>query len=265
MQVITGKDIVFRYEKKTILDHVSFSFQRGDMIGIIGPNGAGKTTLIKVISRILKPQTGNIRYMGKNLFDIPLETFARKIAFLPSYIDVYFGYTVYEFVSMARFPFTGRFGKFSRQDKYIIENTLELLEIGYLKKEKLWELSDGEKQRVFLAQVIAQEPSVLILDEPTAHLDIGHQFAIMDLLRKLNVEKTLTVISVLHDLNIASEYCNRLLLLYKGKIIVTGSPQQVLSYQNIEQAYNTKVVVSPNPYTHTPYVFGIPSQLLAKK
>jgi len=265
MELIKVENLTFDYGKKGILKNILFSIKKEEFVGIIGPNGAGKTTLIRILSRISQPVSGKVYYKGLDIHNIPPVLFSREVSFLPSNLDIYFSYTVAEFVSMARFPFTGRFGKFTEKDREIVENILELLEIDNLRNMKIWELSEGEKQRTFLAQAIAQKPSLLILDEPTAHLDIGHQFAIMDLLQKLNEEEHITILTVLHDLNLASEYCNKLFLLNEGRIFIQGIPEKVLTYENIEKVYNTKVLVDMNPLTKKPYVFGLPVKLINKK
>jgi iron complex transport system ATP-binding protein len=162
---------------------------------------------------------------------------------------------------MGRFPYTGRYGNLSATDMKKVKEILDTLEIKHRAERKINELSDGEKQRVFLAQAIVQEPRMIILDEPTSHLDIGHSFRILDIIKQLNLSG-MTVISVLHDLNLASEYCTKLLLLKNGEIFSQGTPEEVLMYANIEQVYETRVLVYKNPHSGKPYVFGIPAEIL---
>ncbi|RKY32899.1 MAG: ABC transporter [Candidatus Omnitrophota bacterium] len=249
------------YGKKPVLKNISFSVKEGEIVGIIGPNGSGKTTLAKVISRNLKPYSGYVYYKGKDIFKLHPILFSRQIAYLPSDFEIYFPYSVEEFVSMGRFPYTGRFGTLKKDDREAINESLHLLDIFNLKDRNVQELSEGEKQRVFLAQVIAQQTPLLLLDEPVSHLDIGYKFSIMDLLKRLNKERGITVLIILHDLNLASEYCDRLILLHKGCIYKDGSPDEVLEYKIIEEVYETKVLVYKNPFTNRPYVFGIPEKI----
>ncbi|HOL21785.1 MAG TPA: ABC transporter ATP-binding protein [bacterium] len=255
--------INFSYGKDDVLKDISFEIQKGEFLGIIGPNGSGKTTLLKVLARILKPYRGKILLENEEIYEIPLSEYAKKVAYLPSMIEFSFSYTVEEFVSLGRFPYTGRYGQLKKSDRDIVENVLEQFEIGQYRKRKVWELSDGEKQRVFIAQVITQQASVIILDEPVSHLDIGHSFKIMDIIKEIN-RSGITVISVLHELNLASEYCTKLLLLNKGSIFSEGTAEEVITYQNIEKVYQTKVLVYKNPHTGKPYVFGIPAILLTR-
>jgi len=252
------------YGTHTVLENVSLDVRRGDFVGIIGPNGAGKTTLIRALTRNARPVSGKILHRGRDIAAFSPRDFARIVAFLPAEMDLFFSYTVEEFVSIGRFPFTGRFSGMKEKDVDAVRGALEMTDTARLRERNVWELSAGEKQRVLLAQVISQQTPLLLLDEPVAHLDIGHQFRIMDLLRQLNRRGGKTIITVLHDLNLASDYCSRIVLLNRGTVTARGTPQEVLTYPNIEQAYDTKVVVSNNPVTGKPYVVGVPAELLGK-
>lgn len=252
------ENLNFSYSSERILKNISLNVQSGELLGIIGPNGSGKTTLLKLIAKILKPSSGALLLGSINAHEIPAEDYAKKIAYMPSTIDVSFSYTVEEFVSMGRFPYTGRYGSLGPVDRKIIAETLEKFGINRYKQRKMWELSDGEKQRVFLAQTVVQETSLLVLDEPTSHLDLGHSFRILDIVKELN-SGGITVIAVLHDLNIASEYCSRLVLLREGEIFSRGTPEEVLTCQNVEEVYKMKALVCKNPFSKKPYVFGIPA------
>jgi iron complex transport system ATP-binding protein len=261
--MLSIKKLNFSYDSDRVLKDLSAEVKDGELLGIIGPNGSGKTTLLKLITKILKPSSGNLFFDEAKICEIPAGEYAKKVAYLPSDINISFSFSVEEFVSMGRFPHTGRYGRLSASDKKTIKNAMNEFEIGRYADRNIWELSDGEKQRVFLAQTVAQEPSLLILDEPTSHLDIGHSFKILDIIKKLNGDG-LTVITVLHDLNLASEYCSRLLLLKDGEIFSQGSAEEVLTYQNVEEVYDTKALVYKNPYSKKPYVFGIPAALMGK-
>ena len=255
------EDISFSYGKKPVITHLSTEIGKKEFFGIIGPNGSGKSTLVKLIIGILKASSGKILIDGTDIRRMPENQLSKEISYLPSGFDIYFPYTVEEFLSMGRFPYTGRYGKLEHKDREIIEATLVEFDIKNLRQRNLMELSEGEQQRVFLAQVVIQETSWILLDEPTSHLDIAHSYRIMDALKKLT-SRGITVISVLHDLNLASEYCTKILLLGGGNIISAGPPDDVITYSNIEQAYKTKVLVYKNPYSQKPHVFGIPSSLL---
>lgn len=265
MDLLKVENLICGYGDKEVLKGVSFSVGKGDFLGIVGPNGAGKTTLFRAITCILKPLRGEIFYCGKDLNEISRRDLAREIAVLPQILETSFSFSVEQFISMGRFPHLKKFQPQSRHDSEMVEKAMALCDVLSLRERKIWELSGGEKQRVILAQCFAQEPSLLLLDEPTAHLDIGHQVEILDLIKRLNREKDLTVIMVLHDLNLASEYCDRLVLLKEGRIFKEGSPQEVLTFENIEEVYNTVVVVKENPISSKPYILLVSEEELNSK
>lgn len=248
-------NLVCGYDKREVLREVSFQVESGDLLGIVGPNSAGKTTLFRTIIRVIRPWRGKILYRGKALEKISQMELAKEVAVLPQVIEIPFPFTVSEFVAMGRFPHLRRFERLKGHDLEAIDRAMELADILHLQERRINELSGGERQRAVLAQGFAQEPRLLLLDEPTSHLDIGHQVEILDMIRKLNREWGLTVIMVLHDLNIASEYCDRLILFKEGKIFKTGLPRDVLTYRNIEEVYKTVVLVDENPISSKPHIF----------
>ncbi len=258
--ILEVKDLFCGYDGKNVIRDVSFCLEEKGFLGIIGPNGAGKTTLLKTIARLIHPSAGKIIYRGRNIFEFKTRDLAREIAVLPQTMEMVFSYSVEEFVSLGRFPHLNRFSRFSAHDREAVKQALVLTEIADLKERKINELSVGEKQRVFIAQGLAQEPNFMILDEPTAHLDIAHQVEILSLLRRLNAEKGLSVLLILHDLNMAAEFCKNLILLNAGKIHSSGTPSEVLTYQNIEEVYRTVVIVKENPLSKKPYVFVVARQ-----
>lgn len=260
MEILKVNNLYCGYDNRAVIKDVSFSVGEGEFLGIIGPNGAGKTTLFRAISNILNPWQGKILYKSKNVCQISPRDFAQEVAVIPQILEIPFAFSVEEFVLMGRFPHIGRFEALKKKDYEILEEVLGVTEALVLRKRKMSELSGGERQRIVLAQGFAQEPQLLLLDEPTAHLDIAHQVHILDLLWRLNREKKLTIIVVLHDLNLASSYCDRLILLKEGAIFKDSSPQEVLTYQNIEDVYKTVVVVRENPFSLKPYVILVAEQ-----
>ncbi len=242
------------YHKETIIKDISSETKKGDFIGIIGPNGSGKTTLLRLISKVLPPQNGNITFEGKDIANMDLREFAQSVAFVAQDTIVNFSFSVLEIVLMGRIPHLKRLQLETKEDYLIAERSMTMTDTSGLKEKRIDELSSGERQRVIIARALAQEPLLLFLDEPTSHLDIGHQIQILDLLKRLNRQNNLTIVMVLHDLNLASEYCNRLVLLNEGRIFKEGTPLEVLTYQNIEAVYKTVVVVNSNPITSKPYV-----------
>jgi iron complex transport system ATP-binding protein len=242
------------YYKNPVLKDVSLKIEKGDFLGIIGPNGSGKTTLLRLMTKVIAPQKGKVELSGVNICAISLKDFCKKVAFVPQDTLINFTFSVLEIVLLGRIPHLKRLQLETKED---MEKTLEcmrLTETLALKEKNINELSAGERQRVMLAKALAQEPALLFLDEPTSHLDIGHQIQILDLLRKFNRNNNLTIAMVLHDLNLASEYCNRIILLNEGKIFKEGQPREVLTYQTIEAVYKTVVVVENNPINNKPYI-----------
>jgi iron complex transport system ATP-binding protein len=193
-------------------------------------------------------------FQGEDLKKISVKQYAQQVAVIPQRMELPFNLSVEEFVTLGRFAHLGRFDPLRQNDREIVRQTLELTELIDLKDQDINEISGGELQRVILAQGFAQRPQVLILDEPTTHLDITHQIRILNLLKKMNRESNLTIIMSIHDLNLASEYCDSLILLSQGRIFKEGDPHAVVTYKNIEEVYKTLVVVKENPISGKPYV-----------
>ncbi len=247
-------NLVGGYGQETVIKGVSFTIKKGEFIGIIGPNGSGKSTLLRLMSRVLVPQQGAIDFSGANINQMDLKELARQVAFVSQDTLINFSFSVFEIVLMGRIPHLKRLQSETRQDLAKAEHALSLTDTLGIKEKGVDEISAGERQRVIIAKALAQEPALLFLDEPTSHLDIGHQVQVLDLLKKLNRQDQLTIVMVLHDLNLASEYCSRIILLDEGKIFKDGTPEEVLTYQNIESVYKTVVIVNKNPLSSKPYV-----------
>ncbi len=242
------------YYKKTIVKDISLDIKESDFVGIIGPNGSGKTTLLRLMSKVLAPQKGSIAFKGKDISGMSLKEYARSVAFVGQDTVINFSFTVLEIVLMGRIPHLERLQLEGKHDFSVAEKSLAETDISHLRDKNIDELSSGERQRVIIAKALTQEPLLLFLDEPTSHLDIGHQIQVLDLLKRLNRQNNLTVVTVLHDLNLAGEYCNRIVLLDGGRVFKEGNPEDVLTYQNIEDVYKTVVVVNKNPINSKPYV-----------
>lgn len=255
------EDLVCGYEHFN-LNHISLQVEKGTLGGIIGPNGSGKTTLLRALSGIMKVKSGSILYEENKLTSIKKKRLAREMAVVsqnPSFPDI----TVREYVSLGRIPFYTRFQFVeSRYDKKVIKESMHITGVSRFSDQSVQRLSGGEQQLCLIARALAQEPKILLLDEPTNFLDISHQVEIMDLLKTLNREKGLAIVMVLHDLNLASEYCQVLFLLDRGRIYTSGSPDTVLTYQNIEEVYHTTVVVHKSPVSGKPFVYFVAKDLL---
>lgn len=251
-ELLKVENVSAGYDGKKVIRDISFSISAGEFLSLIGPNGAGKTTLFRTISARIYPESGQVLWQGQDLFKMNPLLRAEKIAVLPQFLPLPRGYNVQEFISLGRFPYQ-KWGELSSSDQEVIQRVIHLLQLENLKNKYLFEISGGELQKILIAQTLVQEPELLLLDEPTSHLDIGHQIEIMDLLKRLNREG-LTIIAVLHDLNLASEYCDRLILLNEGKVVKDGSPWEVMDYRIIEKVYNVTVVIKENPYSRRPFL-----------
>jgi len=252
------------YKNGFIINNVSFCIEKNIICGIIGPNGSGKTTLLKGLSGVLKPFSGEIYIEGKNFFAINRKMRALLISVVPQNINPA-SMTVEEYVLMGRLPYQRVFQFFETSiDLAVARKYMKKTGIYSLKDKYLDELSGGELQLAAISKALTQEPQILILDEPTAHLDILHQVKIMNLLQNLVEDLKLTIILTLHDLNLASEYCDKLILMNKGTIYSTGKPEEVLTYENIEEVYKTVVVTLTNPLSKKPFISIVSEKILKK-
>ncbi|HOK79220.1 MAG TPA: ABC transporter ATP-binding protein [bacterium] len=259
MVVLEFKNVSAGYGKNIIIHNISFQMKKGRFLGIIGPNGSGKSTLLKTATKVIKHYTGTILFNGANIKNIPVKEFAQNISFLPSDIEIAYPYTVKELLLMARYPFISGFRSPASKDIAIVNSIAKQMGLAQFMNRTILEMSEGEKQRVLLAQCLVQEPRLVIFDEPTAHLDIGYQFSFLDLLKQYQEHSSLSILAVLHDLNLASQYCDELILLNEGSVVISGDPQQVLQYKILEEVYHTNVLVYPHPISGKPYVFGVPA------
>jgi iron complex transport system ATP-binding protein len=246
------------YGKRVVLQGVSFAIKRGEFVGVIGPNGSGKTTLLRAITGLLRPFQGTISLEGRETHEMARQELAQKVAVVTQLPEATPPFYVEEFVLMGRIPHWGRFQLLeTKQDLDKAERAMALTGIAYARDRTMGELSGGEQQLAFVARALAQEPRLLLLDEPTAHLDIGHQGQIMDLLRQLNREQSLTIAVVLHDLALASLYCQRLILLHQGRLHKIGPPKRVLTKEVIEEVYQTAVRVVKAPGKGSPIILPL--------
>lgn len=259
------QQVYFSYLDGLVLHNISLSIKAGEMIGLLGPNGSGKTTLIKLASGVLKPNQGEIKLAGSSLGRLSRKAIACSVAVVPQQFNIPFAFTTTEVVMLGRTPFFRAFAEESKGDKQFVSDALELVGISELKERRFDELSGGERQKVILAMALAQQPKLLLLDEPTVHLDIAHQVEILELVRGLNVERGLTVIAAMHDLNLASLYFDRLILLKEGRVSADGTPAQVLTEDRIMEVFSALVKVAPHPATRVPHIVIMPKGSAAEK
>jgi iron complex transport system ATP-binding protein len=257
--MIGVNSISFRYHEDWVLQEVSFGVEKGEFVGVIGPNGSGKTTLLKILYRLLVPQEGEILFELVPMKRMDRADIAKRIAVVAQEAQLLFPFSVLETVLMGRSPYLGHLMFESEKDLEIAKKVMEWTKILPFSERPMDELSGGERKRVFIARALAQEPEVILLDEPTANLDIQHQIDFLDLILTLNRERGLTIIMASHDMNIASEFCDRLILLREGRIYKMGTPEEVITKENIESLYGCEVWIDQNP------ISGMPRISLMKK
>jgi iron complex transport system ATP-binding protein len=258
--LVSCEHVSFAYGTISALSDVSLSVNEREVFGLLGPNGSGKSTLVRLLSGVLTPQHGDVQLAGRDLRTYGREELARQIAVVPQETTIKLPFSVLEVVLMGRAPYLGRFGFERKQDLAIASRAMEQTGVSALAAREIHELSGGERQRVILARALAQEPRVLLLDEPTAFLDIKHQVEVYDLIRTLSREHGLTVIAILHDLNLAALYCDRLALLKAGRVFCLGAPEQVLTYTNVKAVYETEVYIGLNDITGKVHILPLDAE-----
>ncbi len=250
------------YGSLPVIRDVSFSVSKGDFFIVIGPNGSGKTTLLKVMAAIRPFQGGNLEILGSPMEKYSRKSLARIMALVPQTVPEDLPFTVRELVLMARSPHMGLLGLEDDNDIQMAEEAMAFTGVEALAERKMDQLSGGERQRAFIARAICQEPQIILLDEPTAALDLAHQVRIMDLMEKLRMEKGLTIVMVSHDINLAAMYGNRLMLLKKGRIIKMGIPSEVLTFKTLEKAYECPLLVDESPLGNFQRVTLVPRKFI---
>jgi iron complex transport system ATP-binding protein len=251
------ENLTFSYGEKDAVDDVTLHVKKGEFVGLIGPNGSGKSTVLKNLYRALTPDSGKVTLDGENLLTMSHKKSALKLGVVGQENDVPFDFLVEEIVAMGRSPHKKLFDIDNAHDKYIVHHALEHLGMADMAKRNYLHLSGGEKQRVLIARVIAQETDFLLLDEPTNHLDISYQLQIFDFVKRLEV----TVLSAIHDLNMAALYCDRIYVLKDGKVVLHGTPDEVLTSENIYDVYGVRCDVTKHPKTGKAAITFLPAGL----
>ncbi len=255
--MIEIKNISLSYDKRTVLEDISLNLQDKSFIGIIGKNGTGKSTLLKAITGLLKPVKGTIFIDNKDIYQTSKKILAKKISFMPQTMQFDFSFNVKDFIMFGRYPYINMFKLASKDDFKIVEDVMNFTETAEFSQRNINELSGGEKQKVLLAQTLVQQTNIIALDEPTSHLDIGSQATIFKLLKMLNEKYNKTIITTVHDLNLAGEFCSDIVLLDNKKVLNFGSAEKVLNYKDIEKVYGLNVVVKSNPVSNKPIVIPV--------
>lgn len=248
-------DVTFRVPGRTLLHPLSLSFPVGKVTGLIGHNGSGKSTLLKMLGRHQKPSEGEIHLNGQPLDSWSSKAFARQVAYLPQQLPAAEGMTVRELVAIGRYPWHGALGRFGSADRELVEDAISLVGLKPFAHRLVDSLSGGERQRAWIAMLVAQDSRCLLLDEPTSALDIAHQVDVLALIHRLSQERGLTVIAVLHDINMAARYCDHLVALRGGEMIAQGSPAEMMQSETLENIYGIPMGILPHPAGAAPVSF----------
>lgn len=262
---ITVQHLKHAFDGRTVIDDLTFEVATGKFFIIIGPNGSGKTTLLKLMVGLLPLKSGQIRLLSKKIGDYTAKSMAKKIAYVPQSVPVEFPFTVTQVILMGRSPHLGVLGFEGEEDMRLAHEAMTITNVAHLADRRLDQLSGGEQQRIFIARAICQQPDILLLDEPTAALDLSHQVRLMDLMEQLKTEKGVTVVMVSHDLNMAAMYADQLLLISEGRIARNGSPREVIDYDLLEQVYGCKLLVDQSPLGDYPRVHLVPKRYFNKE
>jgi iron complex transport system ATP-binding protein len=242
------------YGDRAVLHDISLELNKGEVLAVVGPNGAGKTSLIRAISGVMHPSAGAIRVQGEDLKTLSAAQRAQRIAVVPQARDLPGVYSVEQTVLMGRTPYLGWLGRTQPQDRAVVQQVLSRTQTLELSARRVGELSGGEQQRVLLARALAQATPILLLDEPTAHLDLQYQSSLMNMVAASSQENGIAVLLAAHDLNLVALYAQRVAILVEGMLHALGTPQEVLTPENIEAAYHVGVRIIPHPEYGTPLI-----------
>ena len=252
--LLKATDIICGYGRDPVLHGVSFELVAGDFVGVIGPNGCGKSTLIRAVTGVLELDAGQVELEGEPIRRLSRREIARRVAVIPQDSGQFFGFTVLEMVMMGRTPHLRRLQRAGERDLALTLEALRQTDLMDLKDRKVTELSGGERQRAVIARALAQEPKLLLLDEPDSHLDIGHQIEVFDLIASLNRRQDLTLFCVSHNLNLASAYCRKLMLMQGGRLAHVGTPEEIVTSDRIHEVYGIRALVQKSPVNGAPQI-----------
>ena len=258
---IAARDLAFAFGARPVVSGVTLDVRSGEIVGLVGPNGSGKSTIVRLLSGVLAGYRGSARVLGREVREVAPRELARTLAVVPQEPVFGFAFRAREIVLMGRHPHLAGLAFESERDLALAERALERCGAAQLGGRSIHELSAGERQRIVFARALAQDPRVLLLDEPASFLDIRHQIELYDVVRELAADQRVAVLTVLHDLNLAAEYCDRIYLLRDGRIAAGGPTAEVLTHANLERVFDTEVYVDVNARTGKMLVVPLPGRL----
>ncbi|MCK4695713.1 MAG: ABC transporter ATP-binding protein [Candidatus Cloacimonetes bacterium] len=245
-------NIVSGYYDKKVIRNLSANFKIGEFCALLGPNGAGKSTLLKTICGFLDLSQGEINIKGLSIKKWKQKELAKILSLIPQDFQLQFDYTVEDLVLMGRFPYLNYWRNYSQKDKNIVDETLTQLDLDKFKNKLFSQLSGGERQRVSIARALVQQTEVILMDEAFSHLDINHQIEIMELLSRINKNQNKLIILISHNINLASEYCDRIVMMKQGSILADGKPEEIVTKENIHKLYEANLEIIRNPVSGKP-------------
>jgi len=254
MSVFHLSNVTFGYASTPVLCDVSASFTAGEFVALVGPNGAGKSTLLKIMAGLIRGYSGSVEFSGRSVAEISARDLARRIAFVPQETRMVFPFTVSDIVMMGRLPHRSGPLFDSPLDLEWTREAMALTDTAAIATKTFNQLSGGERQRVVLASALAQNPEVLLLDEPTVYLDLKHQMQFYDILERLNAERRMTIISVTHDVNLAARYAKRMIAVRSGEFVADGTPEEVLTPQHLYDIFEITAAVLKRPDGRGSYI-----------
>lgn len=255
--MISCKNLKVGYEEKVIIENLSLSINKGEVVSIIGPNGCGKSTLLKTLSRIIKPMSGGIYIQNESIKNLKSKHISQKVCLLSQHNDAPGDLTVEELVYFGRIPHKKWYESKTKSDEEIVNWAIENTGLKRYKNTPINSLSGGERQRAYIAQALCQKPDILLLDEPTTYLDISYQLEVMELVREINEKFSITIVMVLHELNQASKYSDRLVIMKDGEIVSDGCPKEVINKETIKQVYKIECDIDNDPISNKPRIHPI--------
>ena len=260
MHLVEARDLSFRYDREWVVRNVTFTLEPGEFLGLLGPNGSGKSSLLKVLNGILHPQQGQVAFENRELSSWSRRRLAQRMAMVAQEIQLDFPFTVLELVLMGRYPHLGALEFESDRDLAIARECMERLEIHHLENRLVTRLSGGERQRALVARALCQQPRCLLMDEPTAFLDLRHQLDLFTLTRELTARHGVGALVISHDINLAAQFCDRLLVMDRGGLAVQGKPEEVIRPEHLEAVYGCRLQVDRSPVSGKPRVTPVPKE-----
>jgi iron complex transport system ATP-binding protein len=254
MSELKATDLTLAYENASIIHNLSVAIPHGKITALVGPNGCGKSTLLRGISRLLKPRQGGVLLDGQDIWKLPTKELAKRLGILPQGPVAPEGLTVHELVAQGRYPHQSWFEQWSAEDERVTQEALHITRVAEFADRPVDTLSGGQRQRAWIAMTLAQDSDLILLDEPTTFLDLAYQIEVLDLLHDLNTQRGKTIVMVLHDLNHACRYADRLIAVREGKITAQGMPDTVVTERMVQEVFGIECRVIPDPVTGTPLV-----------